>query len=81
MSLAILSDGVIAALLDNLTREEVESFQDELKTALHEYSTGTQSVATSLDNQPARTSTYSEQTGATTMYMPSCSPAGNAVKG
>ncbi|KAI0518111.1 UbiD family decarboxylase [Xylaria bambusicola] len=77
MSLAILSDEVIRALLENLTREEAENFQDVLKNALHEYSTGTQAAGT---NQPARTSTYSERTGTTTMFMPSCSPAGNGIK-
>ncbi|KAI0966165.1 UbiD family decarboxylase [Xylaria arbuscula] len=80
MSLAILSDDVIRDLLENLSREEAESFQDVLKTALHEYSTGTQALGASLYEQPARTSTYSDRTGATTLFMPSTSPAGNAVK-
>ncbi|KAI0429313.1 UbiD family decarboxylase [Xylaria sp. FL1042] len=80
MSLAVLPDGVISVLLENLTREEAESFQDVLKTALHEYSTSTQALSASLYNQPARTSSYSERTGATTLFMPSSSPVGNAIK-
>ncbi|KAI1422555.1 UbiD family decarboxylase [Xylaria sp. FL1777] len=80
MSLTILSDEVICALLENLSREEAESFQDALKSALHEYSTGTQAISESLYNQPARTSTYSERTGATTLFMPSSSPVGTGIK-
>ncbi|RWA07325.1 hypothetical protein EKO27_g7779 [Xylaria grammica] len=80
MSLALLSDEDIRNLLESLTREEAESFQDALKSALHEYSTGTQAIATSLYNQPKRTSVYSERTGATTLFMPSSSPVGHGVK-
>ncbi|KAI0816088.1 UbiD family decarboxylase [Xylaria sp. FL0064] len=80
MSLTVLSDEVISVLLEKLTREEAESFQHVLKTALHEYSTGTQALGTSLYNQPPRTSTYSDRTGATTLFMPSTSPVGNAIK-
>ncbi len=81
MSLAVLSDDVIRDLLENLTREEADGFQDALQTALHEYSTGTQAIGASLYDQPARTSTYSDLTGATTLFMPSTSPAGNGIKG
>ncbi|KAI0908268.1 UbiD family decarboxylase [Ustulina deusta] len=80
MSLAVLSDDVIRDLLENLTREEADGFQDALQTALHEYSTGTQAIGASLYDQPARTSTYSDLTGATTLFMPSTSPAGNGIK-
>ncbi|TGJ81503.1 hypothetical protein E0Z10_g7267 [Xylaria hypoxylon] len=80
MSLTLLSDEDIRKLLENLTSEESYSFQDALKSALHEYSTGTQAITTGSYNQPARTSIYSERTGATTLFMPSNSPAGHGVK-
>ncbi|KAI1200203.1 UbiD family decarboxylase [Nemania serpens] len=80
MSLAVLSDEVIRNLLENLTREEAEGFQDALSNALHEYSTGTQSIDAGLYHQPERSSAYSDRTGATTLFMPSFSPIGHGVK-
>ncbi|KAJ2972693.1 hypothetical protein NUW58_g9132 [Xylaria curta] len=80
MSLAVLSDEVIRNLLENLTRHEVDIFQDALTSALHEYSTATQAIDVSLYHQPERTSTYSDLTGATTLFMPSNSPVGHGVK-
>lgn len=81
MSLAVLSDEVIRNLLENLTREEAEGFQDALSNALHEYSTGTQAIDASLYHQPERSSAYSDRTGATSLFMPSFSPIGHGVKG
>ncbi|KAI0483865.1 UbiD family decarboxylase [Xylaria cf. heliscus] len=80
MSLTVLPDEVIANLLENLTREEAERFQDVLKTALHEYSTATQGIDAGLYHQPPRTSSHSARTGATTLFMPATSPAGHGVK-
>ncbi|KAI1178280.1 UbiD family decarboxylase [Nemania sp. FL0916] len=84
MSLAVLSDEAISDLLENLTRDEAHHFQDALKNALHEYSTGTQpgykAVDTSPYHQPERVSTYSDRTRATTLFMPSISPNGHGVK-
>ncbi|KAI1189703.1 UbiD family decarboxylase [Nemania serpens] len=80
MSLAVLSDEVIRNLLENLTREEAEGFQDALSNALHEYSTGTQAIDASLYHQPERSSAYSDRTGATSLFMPSFSPIGHGVK-
>jgi hypothetical protein len=81
MSLAVLSDEAISNLLENLTRKEVQNFQDALETALHEYSTGTQTIDTNPYHQPERTTAYSDRTRATTLFMPSVNPAGHGVKG
>ncbi|KAI1880998.1 hypothetical protein JX265_001238 [Neoarthrinium moseri] len=80
MALAVLSDEDIRSLLESLTREEAEEFAHSLKCALHEYSTGTQSIEAGLIHQPDRTSVHSQLTNATTLFMPSCSAAGHAVK-
>lgn len=77
MAFSVLADGEIRALLESLTAEELRGFSDELRTALHTYSTGTNNAV----HQPERTSAYSAATGATTLFMPSISPDGQAVKG
>lgn len=80
MSLSILTDEQIRGLLENLTFDELEDFRNELKSALHEYSNGTQAVDEGMLHQPERTSVHSSTTGATTLFMPSCSPGGYGVK-
>ncbi|CAJ2505072.1 Uu.00g124660.m01.CDS01 [Anthostomella pinea] len=80
MSLAVLSDEVIRELLETLSHDEAEGFAHTLKCALHDYSTGTQSIDAGLIHQPKRTSVTSNATGATTLFMPSCSPVGHGVK-
>ncbi|KAH8167615.1 hypothetical protein CIB48_g616 [Xylaria polymorpha] len=80
MSLTVLPDEVIEQLLENLTRDEAERFQDVLKSALHEYSTAAQAIDAGLYHQPGRTSSHSDRTGATTLFMPSTSPVGHGVK-
>ncbi|KAI1205014.1 ornithine cyclodeaminase [Annulohypoxylon truncatum] len=80
MSLTVLSDEQIRCLLENLSREEAEGFIYTLRNALHEYSTGTQSIADGVVHQPERTSVHSNTTGATTLFMPSYSALGHAVK-
>ncbi|KAK0628993.1 hypothetical protein B0T17DRAFT_524319 [Bombardia bombarda] len=77
MTLSILTDDEIRALLENLTASELDVFLRQLQAALHEYSTGTQLSAI---HQPERTSVYSATTGATTLFMPSVSPAGHGIK-
>ncbi|KAK3381574.1 ornithine cyclodeaminase [Podospora didyma] len=77
---SVLTDDQIRELLENLTVDELEEFRAELKAALHQYSTGTQAPDESSVNQPERTSIHSAETGATTLFMPSCSPAGHGVK-
>lgn len=81
MSLMILSDEQIRSLLENLSHEEAEGFIKTLRNALHEYSTGTQSIADGVVHQPERASVHSNTTGATTLFMPSYSALGHAVKG
>jgi hypothetical protein len=81
MSFTVLNDTEIRSLLESLTLDELEGFRTELKSALHEYSTGTQSVQSGLIHQPERTSIHSNATGATTLFMPSASPVGHGVKG
>ena len=81
MSLAVLTDAQIKALLEDLTLDELESFRNALKATLHEYSTSTQAVDDSEIHQPQRTSITSSRTGATTLFMPSSSRYGVGVKG
>ncbi|KAI0178627.1 ornithine cyclodeaminase [Hypoxylon sp. FL1284] len=80
MSLTVLSDEQIRVLLENLSHDEIEGFVDVLRNALHEYSTGTQSIDDGIIHQPDRTSVHSKFTGATTLFMPSFSGLGHAVK-
>lgn len=81
MSLTVLSDEQIRVLLENLSYDEVERFVDTLRNALHEYSTGTQSIEDGVVHQPERTSVHSRNTGTTTLFMPSVNALGHAVKG
>jgi hypothetical protein len=81
MSLAVLSDENVQAVVDNLTRDELDSFKLVLSEALHEYSNNTQAVDDGSYHQPPRISTKNSTTGCTTLYMPSCSPAGMGCKG
>lgn len=83
MTLTVLTDDQIRALLENLTDAELDGFLGALTSALHEYSTRTQegsATGTSIQ-QPERTAVRSAATGATTLFMPSCSSAGHCVKG
>ncbi|KAK3956712.1 hypothetical protein QBC32DRAFT_249947 [Pseudoneurospora amorphoporcata] len=80
MTFSILTDDEIKSLLNKLTIDELESFRKNLRDALHEYSTGAQAPGQALIHQPERTVVRSGVTGATTLFMPSCSPAGHGVK-
>ncbi|KAI5923419.1 UbiD family decarboxylase [Camillea tinctor] len=75
MTLAVLSEDDVRQLLENLSHDEAETLADTLRCALHEYSTGTQVIDTGLVHQPERTSIHSSATGATTLFVPSCSPS------
>ena len=79
--LHVLTDDQIRDLLENLTVDELESFRNELKGTLHAYSTGTNVVQAGLLHQPERIVVDSETTGTKTLFMPSTSPGGHAVKG
>jgi hypothetical protein len=80
MSLTVLTDEQIRLLLESLTAEELESFILNLKEALHDYSNGSQGGESDI-HQPHRQFVNSSRTGATTLFMPSSSPAGVGVKG
>lgn len=81
MSLSVLNDEQIRLLLESLTADELESFILSLKGALHDYSNGSQVPGGDADiHQPHRQSVHSSRTGATTLFMPSSSPAGAGVK-
>lgn len=83
MPLTILTDREIQALLESLTVDDLLGFRNALASALREHSarrTQTSDNATALE-QPERISVHSPATGATTLFMPSCNTAGNAVKG
>lgn len=81
MSLSVLTDEQIRLLLESLTADELESFILNLKGALHDYSNGSQVPGESDIHQPHRQTVNSSRTGATTLFMPSSSPAGVGVKG
>ncbi|KAI0104386.1 NAD(P)-binding protein [Daldinia grandis] len=80
MSLTVLSDDQICGLLESLNHDEAQELVDSLRNALHEYSTGTQSIKDGIVHQPERISVHSNTTGATTLFMPSISTLGHAVK-
>lgn len=79
--LHVLTEDQIRVLLENLTVDELETFRNELRGTLHEYSTGTNVTEAGLLHQPDRVSVSSDVTGTTTLFMPSTSPGGHAVKG
>ena len=79
--LSVLTDEQIRELLENLTVDELESFRNELRGTLHQYSTGTNVTQAGLLHQPERISVHSDVTDATTLFIPSTSPGGHAVKG
>lgn len=81
MSLSILTDEQIKALLESMTSDELESFYLNLRGALHDYSVGSASGEDADIHQPHRQTINSSRTGATTLFMPSGSPAGIGVKG
>lgn len=80
MALTILTDAQIAGLLDDLTLDEAEAFRDALRTALHEYSTGTQTAADDDIQQPPRTLISSAVAGTTTVFVPSWNHEGVGIK-
>ena len=81
MSLTVLSDDQVKAILNDLTLQEFEDFRHVLAGALHEFSTNTQAVDEEVFQQPLRITTRHPDTCATTLYMPSCGPDGMGCKG
>ncbi|KAJ4422270.1 hypothetical protein N0V82_003131 [Gnomoniopsis sp. IMI 355080] len=80
MPLSVLTEEQIKGLLESLTAEELEMFYMDLKESLHDYSVGSQSGGDADIHMPHRQSINSSTTGATTLFMPSGSPAGLGVK-
>ncbi|KAK8045020.1 UbiD family decarboxylase [Apiospora rasikravindrae] len=80
MSLTVLSDDDIRNILESLTSSEAEALADQMRSALREYSTGTQNIDAGLIHQPERTVVQSNATNATTLFMPSINADGHAVK-
>lgn len=81
MTLTVLTDEQIRLLLENLSREDLISFRDELRTALHAYSRGTQKTSEWKEiHQPARTSIHNDLTGTNTLFMPSAASGGISIK-
>ena len=68
MPLTVLSDDDIHRLLHSLTRDDLEGFRENLASALHEYSTGTQEIAACSSNQSGRIQLH--HIGKTTLIIP-----------
>ncbi|TGO50584.1 hypothetical protein BCON_0180g00100 [Botryotinia convoluta] len=79
MSLTVLTDSDIKHLLQDLTLKDLEGFQDQMRRALHEYSTGTQDDDCCSLHQPRRTVLESKHKR-TTLFMPSTASAGIGMK-
>ncbi|KAG4027810.1 hypothetical protein MFRU_027g00980 [Monilinia fructicola] len=79
MPLTVLTDSDVQHLLRDLTLRDLEGFQDKMRQALHEYSTGTQDDDCCSVHQPRRTVLESKQKK-TTLFMPSTSSAGIGMK-
>ncbi|KAK7931791.1 UbiD family decarboxylase [Apiospora marii] len=80
MSLTVLSDDDIRNICESLTGAETEALADQMRSALRDYSTGTQNIEAGLIHQPERTVVHSNATNATTLFMPSINADGHAVK-
>lgn len=80
MPLTILSGQDVKDILHNLSIADVEELQRTMRTALHEYSTGTQEDDACATHQPERTVLVSSS-GATTLFMPSTSNTAIGMKG
>ncbi|KAL2755949.1 hypothetical protein ACRALDRAFT_1070882 [Sodiomyces alcalophilus JCM 7366] len=81
MSLTVLTDEQIRVILENLTLDEYDGFGQSMTRTLHEYSSkNKQAPEDDSYHQPHRVSTQNHTTGATTLYMPSCSPLGMGCK-
>jgi len=80
MSLTVLSDSNVKKILNNLTKDEVETLQASLRHSLHEYSTGTNNSGSAAENQPKRTILESNN-GTTSLFMPSTTSSGIGMKG
>ena len=78
MPLTVLSDDDVHQLLHGLTRDELETFRNDLATALHDYSSGLQDVPACAANQPSRIRLCNG--GKTPLFMPAQTATATAVK-
>lgn len=81
MALTVLTDDQVKTILENLTLDEYLDFKYAIATALHEYSNSPSMVRDGSHHQPHRVTTQNHDTGATTLYIPSCGPQGMGCKG
>jgi ornithine cyclodeaminase/alanine dehydrogenase-like protein (mu-crystallin family) len=80
MPLTVLTDSNVKEILDNLTKDETEVFQQAMRNCLHEYATASTASAACAENQPNRTVIESAN-GKTTLFMPSTSSTSIGMKG
>ncbi|KAK5987858.1 hypothetical protein PT974_11993 [Cladobotryum mycophilum] len=80
MTLTVLTDDEVKNILENLTLDELDEFRHALAESLHEFSTDAHAAAIGLYQQPHRITTLHPDSLATTLYMPSCGPAGMGCK-
>lgn len=69
MSLTVLTDSDVRALLLTLKRDDILELQHNLAGAFHEYSTGNNDAGCASDYQPHRT-VITRKCGQTTLFMP-----------
>ncbi|PHH60461.1 hypothetical protein CDD81_1636 [Ophiocordyceps australis] len=80
MTLTVLSDQQVSAILEGLTLATLDEFRHVLASALHEISTNTGADGRDEYQQPLRISTRHAASKVTTLYMPSCGPQGMGCK-
>lgn len=80
MTLTILSDEQVNAILESLTVDELDEFRRDLSEALHEFSTSVK-VPEEAFQQPPRSTTLHPETQVKTSYMAACGPTGMGCKG
>ena len=81
MSLTILNDAEVKAILSDLSRDEVEAMQKTLRDALHEYSTNANNDKEECSFQQPERQQLDRKNGTTTLFMPSTSSSGIGMKG
>ncbi|POS84151.1 hypothetical protein EPUL_004877 [Erysiphe pulchra] len=79
MPITVLTDRQVKFLLNNLTTAEVQTLQNSMRCALHDYATGASSSQISTDDQPNKT-IVSTRSGTTTLFMPSVITGSMGIK-
>lgn len=80
-SLTILNDTQVKEILHGLSREEVQTLQQTLRNALHEYSTNANNDTEECSFQQPERQQLDRKNGTTTLFMPSTSSSGIGMKG